>query len=503
MKLQRVFLLLSGALAVIGIAMGITLIALTTALQKTSSAIESAVESVSIAEELEIELLSYGIRDSVARVAHEEHLVSLARAAAAHAESREEVELIARLDEQVRRYVSAVREAVGTEPTLAAVRDKTRAEFDAAFALARRLIQMNVEESRARGELITRWSRRADVVGAAAIALLIAGLGFCAYWVRSVALRPALALARAIESYARGERSSRAAVAGAAEFRTIAQRFNEMAEIQERQRQQQLAFLGGVAHDIRNPLSALKLATSVISPDRPLPAEDRIRQSFARVQRQLDRLERLVHDFLDAARVESGSLELQFEEHDVCELARAVVDLFASTTPVHRLELSAPGTPVRVVCDRLRIEQVLENLVSNGIKYSPRGGTLRIGVDAVQGGVRLAVSDDGIGIPASEMGSLFEPFRRATSSKHSIPGVGLGLFVARKIVEAHGGRIEVQSKAGAGSTFAVWLPIRQACDGAMLDGGRAGLLPAATHPEQPALGLEGEPAASSGNRPSG
>jgi signal transduction histidine kinase len=233
-----------------------------------------------------------------------------------------------------------------------------------------------------------------------------------------------------------------------------------MAQTLDRQRADQLAFLAGVAHDIRNPLGALKLATDMIPPDRPLPPEPRMRQLVTRIGRQIGRLERMAHDFLDASRIESGHLELRAEDCDARELVRVTLDLFEPAAASHQLEMSAPDEPVRVQCDPMRIEQVLTNLVNNAIKYSPPGGSVRVAIARRPDAVVISVADDGVGMSADEIDHVFDPFRRGGGAGHGVPGAGLGLFVARRIVEAHGGEIAVDSTPGAGSTFTVRLPVR-------------------------------------------
>jgi len=287
-----------------------------------------------------------------------------------------------------------------------------------------------------------------------------------------------MALAAAIERYARGERSTRVFERGPEEFRTIAQRFNDMASTLERQREDQLAFLAGVAHDLRNPLAALKMATTMISPDEPLPPEARMRDLFRRVDRQIDRQERMLYDFLDAARIESGNLELHMEACDLRDLVRATLDLYEPAAQTHQVLASVPDEPVRLTCDPLRIEQVLTNLVSNAIKYSPRGGSVRITVARRPDAVLVSVADEGLGISPDAIEHVFEPFHRAHAPKESIPGIGLGLFVARRIVEAHGGRIVVESTLGVGSTFTVHLPLVASASQDRSDPGTATPVPA-------------------------
>jgi signal transduction histidine kinase len=218
-----------------------------------------------------------------------------------------------------------------------------------------------------------------------------------------------------------------------------------------------------VAHDLRNPLTALQLAARGAG-SGSLPPE-RVQQRLAMVERQVDRLGRMVNDLLDTTRIEAGQLELHLGEHDLIELVREAVELHRPVSPLHTLELQVPGHPAPVHCDPTRISQVLNNLLSNAIKYSPEGGTVRIQVAPWEDGYRIAVTDSGVGIPATERESIFEPFRRSSSTRGVIPGVGLGLAVARKIVAAHGGSLDVESEPGRGSTFYAKLPVTSGAPG--------------------------------------
>jgi signal transduction histidine kinase len=136
--------------------------------------------------------------------------------------------------------------------------------------------------------------------------------------------------------------------------------------------------------------------------------------------------------------------------------------LFRSASAAHDLQLSIPERAIAVYCDAIRIEQVLTNIVSNAVKYSPQGGTIRIEVAKEGAHVRFRISDEGVGIPEDELPYIFQPFRRAQASSGNVPGVGLGLSVARSIVEAHHGFIDAQSCLGSGTTFTVSLPLANA-----------------------------------------
>src|SRR5690606_32210263 len=136
-----------------------------------------------------------------------------------------------------------------------------------------------------------------------AVIMIIGGL---VWWLRHRVIQPLFALADTMKRFGEGERELRAKEEGATELRDMMQRFNEMADGLAARRQAQIAFLGGVAHDLKNPLSALKLALELVGPERPLPAEPQLRRTIGMISRQIEQLERMVGDFLDMAKIESG-----------------------------------------------------------------------------------------------------------------------------------------------------------------------------------------------------
>ncbi|HEY0706505.1 MAG TPA: HAMP domain-containing sensor histidine kinase, partial [Polyangia bacterium] len=187
-----------------------------------------------------------------------------------------------------------------------------------------------------------------------------------------------------------------------------------------------------------------------------LPSEPRIRHATEMVKRQVGRLNRMIGDLLDAARVEAGELELRLEDHDANTIAHEVCELLRDSSADHELVLQTQPRPVPLKCDPLRLEQVLTNLVSNAIKYSPPGSRVVIAVERRERQVGFRVSDEGIGIAPADLPRVFEPFRRTTASRRTSPGVGLGLSVAKRIVDAHGGQLHIDSKVGVGTTVQVW-----------------------------------------------
>jgi signal transduction histidine kinase len=378
------------------------------------------------------------------------HLEEMERVAS----TAEESMLMRNVRERVARYLSTQREVLGEEG--AQLSPRAGADLDQALVELEHLIELNVSQARDAEAQAARWDRVARVGGPLIAALLLVGLFGSFFWARRSVLRPVVQLRQAMRRFASGRKRTRALETGPTELREVARTFNEMASSLARQQEDQLTFLAGVAHDLRNPLSALKMSAALVAPGREVSPE-RIEKMLALVRRQVARLDRMVGDLLDATRIEAGKLELQLEERDARELARAVVELYQAAGSGHELSLSLPESPVPLRCDGARIEQVLNNLVSNALKYSPDG--TRVEVTVVQRGeeVLFSVSDQGIGISAEEQRHLFTPFQRASEARERASGAGLGLSVARRIVEAHGGSIEVDSQPGKGSVFSIRL----------------------------------------------
>ncbi|XXF77647.1 CHASE domain-containing protein [Myxococcaceae bacterium GXIMD 01537] len=219
-------------------------------------------------------------------------------------------------------------------------------------------------------------------------------------------------------------------------------------------------FLGVAAHELRTPLTALtlqlQLLRRLLGKEGPVD-KARLERGLETSERQTGRLSRLVDSLLDISRLTRGKLELHLEELDLTEVVQEVArrfELEAQSRDV-TLTVDAPE-PVRGSWDRLRLEQVLTNLVSNALKYG-RGSPVDVSVRAEGEGARLEVRDRGIGIAPEDVSRIFERFERAASSRH-YGGLGLGLFITRQLVEALGGRISVSSTPEQGSTFTVTLP---------------------------------------------
>jgi signal transduction histidine kinase len=420
----------------------------------TTIVLGASLESVRMAEEAEIDLLLYDrTSDPLVRRDLAGSLQRKLLDARAFARRPEDSLMLRQSEERVLAYLTATRRAGAPNP------DSVAHLLHSAYTALEDVVNLNVTQARLEGRRAARLDLFANAFGIGLGLLLLTGAAVLVYWVRTLAFRPVFALSEVMDRFGHGDRTARAAERGVLELRAMAHRFNEMASAMARQRELQLAFLAGVVHDLRTPLSVLRTSIAAVDPDHPLPPEQHTRRVLAIVGDQIARLDRMIGDLLDAARIETGQLEVRMENRDVRDLVREVAALFGNASSRHTLVLRVPDQPILARVDPMRLEQVLGNLISNAIKYSPAGGTVDLVLECAPGEVRLSVTDHGLGITEDEQRHLFEPFHRAGGSHQGIPGAGLGLYVARRIVEAHGGRIEVESAPGIGSTFRIHLPV--------------------------------------------
>lgn len=214
-----------------------------------------------------------------------------------------------------------------------------------------------------------------------------------------------------------------------------------------------------VAHDLRNPLNTIHLATSLLLETVPEAAH---RKHLAIVSRSVDRMNRLIQDLLEVTRLESGKLSMELRAEAVAPLlaeAETMLCPLAAASSI-QLEPMIPDDLPAAIMDSARILQVISNLVGNAIKFTPQHGVIRLGCEAIEGQVRFSVSDTGRGIPPEQLPHIFNRFWQA--SRGDRRGLGLGLSIARGIVEAHGGSIWVESVIGTGTTFYFTLPMAPA-----------------------------------------
>jgi signal transduction histidine kinase len=302
-------------------------------------------------------------------------------------------------------------------------------------------------------------------IGGSMILILLFGL----YLARGIA-RPVSEAAEAASLVAAGDLSIRLSQKGPGEVGELTRSFNEMAERLEatrRELEEQNAQLreserlksdlvNTVSHELRTPLSGVLGFTKLLL-SRDFDSQTR-RHYLGIVDAQARRLSELIDDFLDVRRIEEGRFERARELVDVAALLREEAQLYSQQSPKHEVAVEIEKAPLPVIGNPDRLRQVIGNLISNAIKYSPQGGIVEVTAGPDNGSVRVEVRDEGMGIPLSQQHRIFTKFFRGDAATSGITGTGLGLAVSRDIVESHGGRIGFTSAEGEGTTFFVELP---------------------------------------------
>jgi PAS domain S-box-containing protein len=221
-------------------------------------------------------------------------------------------------------------------------------------------------------------------------------------------------------------------------------------------------FLSIASHELKTPLTVL-LGNSQMLERRAANnpnMQDRERRAIRVIVDQARRLSTMISGLLDISRIEMGQLSIRRTPLDLGQLALRVVEEIQPSLERHSIEVSVGPEALTVAGDALRLEQVLQNLIGNAIKYSPTGGTVTVGVEKRADQACLSVSDQGIGIPQAALEHLFNRFYRADNvDPDRISGVGIGLFVVKEIVTLHGGSVSVESVEGQGSCFTICLPL--------------------------------------------
>lgn len=303
-----------------------------------------------------------------------------------------------------------------------------------------------------------------EALALAAGAALLTALAVSIFMSRRV-VAPITALTQASLRIAAGQFDQRVAAPGSNtqdkdELAQLAQAFNRMAEQLEQTEQMRQQLLADVSHELRTPLTAIKGSMEALV-DGILPAEP---ATFQQIEQEADRLQRLVNDIQELSRVEAGAFEMAVEAIEPANLVQTAVRRVESEFKRKNIALTtslASNLPA-IQGDPDRLLQVLINLLSNAGQYTPAGGEVQLQVSLEGNEVVITVRDNGIGIPPEHLPHLFTRFYRVdkSRSRQAGGGSGIGLTIARRLVEAHGGRIWAESDgSGRGSTFAVALPI--------------------------------------------
>jgi signal transduction histidine kinase len=251
---------------------------------------------------------------------------------------------------------------------------------------------------------------------------------------------------------AEGDYSTRVRVHGPTEVRSLASAFNAMAEQLDAHDRQRRSMLADVTHELRTPLTVIQgnlegMLDGVYPTD-----ETRLRSILEETQI----LSRLTDDLRTLSQAESGTLQLRREQVDLAALVRDTIAAFRSQADaggVH-IEFTEPASPIMLNVDPERVRQVVSNLISNAVRYSPKGSAVRVVLTNEGTGARISVADSGPGIAAADLPHVFDRYYKSADSR----GMGLGLSIAKYIVEAHGGQIHAESQPGQGTTIWFTLP---------------------------------------------
>jgi signal transduction histidine kinase len=221
-------------------------------------------------------------------------------------------------------------------------------------------------------------------------------------------------------------------------------------------------FLSIASHELKTPLTSLLGYARLLRglAEGTTQITERERRGVRIIAEQADRLNKLISALLDISRIRTGRLSIEHEPVDIVALTRRVVDEVQVMLEQHHIELYTTDATLFVEGDMLRLEQVLQNLLQNAIKYSPEGGSVRVRLERRERWACLLVIDQGIGIPDEALSQMFQPFYRAPNTlTRPIVGMGIGLYVVKEIVMLHSGEVDVVSAEGEGSTFLVRLPL--------------------------------------------
>ncbi|HWS52841.1 MAG TPA: ATP-binding protein [Pyrinomonadaceae bacterium] len=259
------------------------------------------------------------------------------------------------------------------------------------------------------------------------------------------------------ENRERLERANRQLEDSNRELNEANAKLRELSELKEE-------FLALTTHDLRSPLTVISGVINFFTSGRLGDLTPEQKNMVSMMERNTQNLIELVNDLLDASKLESGTMRLDLAS---IELRGLIEELHEQMQPMARekeiaLEEALPDDLPPLRADRAKLRRVLVNLLSNALKFTPRGGRVRVGAAQEDGAVRVSVSDTGVGIPPEDLARLFDKYEQARSrATRSEKGTGLGLYITRQLVELHGGQISVRSEVGKGSAFSFTIPIAE------------------------------------------
>ncbi|MFQ5945215.1 MAG: sensor histidine kinase [Anaerolineae bacterium] len=290
----------------------------------------------------------------------------------------------------------------------------------------------------------------------AGVLALVVAVSIGVVLARSVA-GPLGALTRASEAMARGDYDPAVPATGDGEVGRLSAAFRAMAQEVRRSRQAQRDFLANISHDLKTPLTSIAGFSQAILDGAAEGREATVKAARV-IHRESARMEGMVRDLLDLARLDAG-VSMERKPVDLSALLGSVVETYRSRAKEKGIGfLPDIGTGLRAQGDADRLTQVFSNLLDNAFKYTPEGGEVALSGMVSAGEVRVAVADTGPGVPLKDLPNIFSRFYRVEKSRTKGSGAGLGLAIAKEMVEAHGGRIEAWSRPGEGTRFTVVLP---------------------------------------------
>ena len=300
-------------------------------------------------------------------------------------------------------------------------------------------------------EIIGRWT-----TGLLGVSTLLLVVGSLMLWSR--VFTPVLKLARAVHAFGGGDLKTRAPIAHDDEMGDLCQTFNVMADsIAERERER-LRFVATVAHDLRNPLVIIGGAAHLLkTKDARLSADERALW-LSNIEKNSLKIEGMIGDLMDGVQAETGQIHLDQCPLDFAQLVRETIEEHAQSVQTHLIRHDLV-TSCFIEGDAKRLERVLMNLLSNAIKYSEGGSEVSVTLMAQNERAICCICDEGAGIAAEDLPKLFLPFSRLERTKKMAPGTGLGLSSVKKIIEGHGGTINVRSTVDVGTTVEIMLPL--------------------------------------------
>jgi len=269
-------------------------------------------------------------------------------------------------------------------------------------------------------------------------------------------IRPTLAITTAAQSFGQGNFAAKATVLHDDELGALARTFNNMAgDIADREKNR-LEFVAMVVHDLKNPVLAIEMAARMLH--RPDTPEEQRRGYLEGITEEAAHLRGIIRDLTDDIQVANGRFSIHKAEVDLGALVQQFTQAQSRAFTGHEIVVKTDEGCI-VQGDARRIERVVMNLLSNAVKYSPQNTSVTLRVEKEDSQAVLTVSDQGPGIAEDDLGVLFQPFGRGRSAEALAEGTGMGLYVVKQIVEAHDGRIDVQSELGHGATFRIRLPL--------------------------------------------